>query len=102
MQSEGAYSIKAEALILAAGPAVNLITWLVLSLTGHNGYFSQLSLAEGIFNLLPFGFLDGGAMAELFITGSHYEKEAAAVLSGLRILTVTAAVVILLKIVHLI
>ena len=81
-----------ELAVILAGPAVNILTWALLSLTGRCGYFSQLSLAEGLFNLLPYDFLDGGAAIRLFTEGTPHEREAAAV-RRISAILITAAVV---------
>lgn len=67
-------SIIEGTVVLLSGPLVNIAIFLLLILTGHKGYSAQLNLAEGLFNLLPFQFLDGGALLELISEGSPDEK----------------------------
>lgn len=61
-------------IILLSGPAANLFTYVLLILRGNIGYFAIFSLAEGLFNLLPYSFLDGGAALELFAEGMENER----------------------------
>lgn len=77
--------------VLLSGPAVNLLLYAVLTFAGLNGYTSGFCLAEGIFNLLPFGFLDGGAALDLLVEGHEYE---CALKRGIIILRVVAALTI--------
>lgn len=71
-------SLRNGIIVLMSGPAVNLITGGILFLAGNTGYTAFFSLAEGIFNLLPYSFLDGGAMLDMLAEGSRNE-------SGIRI-----------------
>lgn len=77
--------------VLLSGPAVNLLLYAVLTIAGLNGYTSGFCLAEGIFNLLPFSFLDGGAALDLLAEGHEYE---CALKRGIIILRVVAALTI--------
>lgn len=79
-------------IILLSGPAVNIAVYLLCVSAGWNGYFAQLSLAEGVFNLLPFSFLDGGALIEQYITGTEHERQLRAVMSTAQVLTIAAGV----------
>ncbi|MBR2283734.1 MAG: M50 family metallopeptidase [Ruminococcus sp.] len=79
MESEQPGNTAAEAAVLLAGPFVNLAAAGISAISGHYGAFMQLSLTAGIYNLLPYPGLDGGSLAELFITGSPAER-------GLRLL----------------
>ncbi len=62
-----------EAFVLAAGPAVNLLTFAVISIGAPGNNFAVLSLAAAIFNLLPYSFLDGGSL--FLLMGSVLERE---------------------------
>lgn len=79
-------------IILLSGPAVNIAAFLVCTAAGSTGSFAQFSLAEGLFNLLPFSFLDGGALIEQYITGTVHERELRTVMRILQAVTVAAAV----------
>lgn len=83
--------------VLLSGPAVNIAVYIVSAAAGRNGYFPMLNLAEGLFNLLPFPFLDGGALLELYITGSIYERDLRIVMRGLQAAAVIAAVYVVMK-----
>ena len=82
--------------VLLSGPAVNIAVYVLSAVFGNNGYFPMLNLAEGIFNLLPFPFLDGGALLEMFITGSVHEEKLRAVLRVLQAASVIAVVYIII------
>lgn len=56
-------SLPYEIIILAAGPAANLIMYIFLKIIGCSSeYFLYFNLILGIFNLLPFSKLDGGCL----------------------------------------
>ena len=57
-----------ELCVLAAGPAANILLWLITS-----GQFAVLSLAAAIYNLLPYRRLDGGAIISLLSEGAVHE-----------------------------
>lgn len=83
--------VSAGVFVLLSGPAVNLLLYAALTLAGLNGYTSGFCLAEGIFNLLPFSFLDGGAVLDLLTDGHEYEQM---LKHGIIILRVVAALTI--------
>ena len=51
---------RQDALVSLAGPAVNLVTFCILSLTKGNEAAALVHLTLGAFNLLPIEPLDGG------------------------------------------
>ena len=56
--------------MLSAGCAVNLtIAAAAVIIYGKCGYFAAANLILGIFNLLPFGYFDGGRLLELIWGG---------------------------------
>lgn len=69
-------SIKKGVFVLLSGVAVNFLTYGILKIIGVNGYLTYFSLAEGLFNLLPYSMLDGGAVLDLLAEGSIYEEQA--------------------------
>ena len=77
-------------LMLLSGPAVNLFLAATLSIHGAVGDFAMLNLAAGLYNLLPFRQLDGGALVDIFITGTVHEREWRGVLLAVRIIIVLA------------
>lgn len=58
-------SAKREALVLIAGPAVNLIMFMILSALSADNEFAAINLAAAVFNLLPYSMLDGGSLLNL-------------------------------------
>lgn len=88
-------SLKAGLLVQLSGPAANLLTFLVLILAGNTGYLAIFSLAEGLFNLLPYSFLDGGAALDMLAEGAVNEPLLRKLYTALR-LTVTAAIAVFL------
>lgn len=84
-------SIKAGIFVQLSGPTANLLTFLVLILAGNTGYIAIFSLAEGLFNLLPYSFLDGGAALDMLAEGAVNEPLLRKIYAALR-LTVTAAI----------
>ena len=59
-------SYGAELLSAAAGPLMNLLLWVVLSLTGRDELtlFAGAQMALGVLNLLPVRPMDGGRILE--------------------------------------
>ena len=70
----------------------NAIMFLAAALSIHGavGDFAMLNLAAGLYNLLPFRQLDGGALVDIFITGTVHEREWRGVLLAVRIIIVLA------------
>lgn len=71
----------AELLILAAGPALNLLLGAVLLLAACRSCpriaaFGIVNIFLGTFNLLPAGVLDGGGMLALFLRWSGHDGKA--------------------------
>ena len=66
--------------VLLSGPAVNLLLWAAAS-----GELAGTSLALGLYNLLPYSQLDGGAVLELLISGTSGERTARRVLLGAKL-----------------
>lgn len=83
--------------ILLSGPAANIILFILLELSGIHHDTAILSLVTGIYNLLPFSSLDGGAAAELFITGSEHERFYRILLKIVRILIVSILIIIMMR-----
>ena len=69
-----------SALVILSGPAVNIILFAVLRELDCGGSFPMLNLAAGLYNLLPYRQLDGGALIDNYIMGSVHERTARAVL----------------------
>ncbi len=82
--------------VLVSGPAANVILWAALTAAGCEGAFRDMNLAAGLFNLLPFSGLDGGSLAELFISGRVCEPLLRRLLLLLRILAGTGLAAALL------
>lgn len=51
--------------ILLSGPLLNIAVFALMYFSGKNSLFSMLNLWEGIINLLPLPFLDGGAVIKI-------------------------------------
>lgn len=67
-------SLKSEIAVLLAGPFANIVLFLILNPLNGGNSFAQLSLCAGLFNLLPYSILDGGAVLSLLIMQSRYER----------------------------
>lgn len=81
-------NIKEGIAVLMCGPAVNLLIFAVLWYFGIREYLCVFNLAEGVFNLLPFSFLDGGAALVLLAEGSVHERIIRRIIMAVRIITV--------------
>lgn len=75
MTAAPARDVKRGAAVLLSGPAANLLLFALLHALGCGGRIAALSLAAGVFNLLPFSFLDGGALIGLLAEGSPCERK---------------------------
>lgn len=70
-------------LILLSGPVVNIILYFLLREKMPDTAY--LSLGAGLYNLLPYSHLDGGAVLETLITGREHEYAFRTALRLLRI-----------------
>ncbi len=68
-------NVRCAVFVQLSGPVANLLTFLFLTASGKPGYFAVFSLAEGLMNLLPYRFLDGGAALELLAESSKHERK---------------------------
>lgn len=65
--------IRTGIMILLGGPLADLLLYALLKAWGVSGWTAMFCLAEGLFNLLPFSSLDGGAVLDLLISGAPHE-----------------------------
>ncbi len=86
MVAAPAADIRRGALVLLSGPAANLALYAVLTVFGVCGMTARLSLAAGLFNLLPLSALDGGALLDMLAAGRVRERELRACLTAVRLL----------------
>ena len=75
------YSVRSSFFVLIAGPAANLLAYLLLR--GYGGELPRLNLAAALYNLLPLKSLDGGALISLFTSGTACERKADILLSAI-------------------
>lgn len=68
-------SLKTAAFIQLCGPLANILVFLILIAGGKGGYFAVFSLMEGLLNLLPYKFLDGGTILEILADSSKKQRE---------------------------
>ena len=79
--------------VLLAGPAVNILLYFLLK--ERTPDTALLSLGAGLYNLLPYSQLDGGAVIETLILGRIHERELRMALGMLRsALTETSALLV--------
>lgn len=74
MSASPCNSVRNGIFVLLSGPAVNLILYGIFTVCGIKGFLPIFNLAEGLFNLLPYSMLDGGAVLNLIAEGSIYEN----------------------------
>lgn len=67
---------RQDALVSLAGPAVNLVTFCILSFTRGNEAAALVHLTLGVFNLLPIEPLDGGQVLYC-VFATHMDEESA-------------------------
>lgn len=68
-------SFKSAAFVQLCGPIANILAFLILVAGGKGGYFAVFSLMEGLLNLLPYKFLDGGTILEILADLSENQRE---------------------------
>ena len=85
MTAAPAANVKRGAAVLLSGPAANLLLYAVLMLTGKCPETASLSLAAGVFNLLPLSSLDGGALLDMLAEGSVQERQIQLCMKAVRI-----------------
>ena len=87
------HDIRTGVMVLLGGPLADLLLYAVLKACGMTGWTSMFCLAEGLFNLLPFSSLDGGAVLELLISGSPHEYILNKIIFCLRALLISCGIV---------
>ncbi|MCD7891873.1 MAG: hypothetical protein LUG26_09140 [Ruminococcus sp.] len=80
--------------MLLAGPAANLVLFAAFSMKDSGNYFAFLNLCAALFNLLPYSFLDGGAVLNLLFGFMRYSSP---VLAAVRLLPVLFAAYAVIK-----
>ncbi len=68
-------SFKSAAFIQLCGPLANILAFLILIAGENGGYFAVFSLMEGLLNLLPYKFLDGGTILEILADLSGNQRK---------------------------
>lgn len=96
MTASSPKTIKSAILVQICGPLANLLVFLFLIAGGKTGFFAIFCLAEGLLNLLPYKFLDGGTILELLAEISPNEKKCRIFNTFLRIITAVIFAVFLL------
>lgn len=87
-EKTGTEPVHESLAVLLAGPAVNIVMYLLLAEKVPETAY--LSLGAGLYNMLPYSQLDGGAVIETLISGSLHERGFRTALELLRI-AITAA-----------
>lgn len=80
-------SIKSGIFVLMSGVAVNFLLYALMRLCGVDGCMPLFNIAEGVFNLLPYSMLDGGAVLNLIAEGSIHERTMKSVFFAVRMIT---------------
>ena len=78
--------VSHDAFILLAGPAVNLVIYILPVFYCLGEELRLLSLAAALYNLLPYRQLDGGALIALFTEGTVTESAIVKILTIIKIL----------------
>lgn len=68
-------SLKSAAFVQLCGPLANILAFLIHIAGGKGGYFAVFSLMEGLLNLLPYKFLDGGTILEILADSSENQRK---------------------------
>lgn len=91
-------SVRDGIFVLMSGPAVNLLLYAVLVLCGVRGLLPVFNLAEGLFNLLPYSMLDGGAVLNLIAEGSVHESSLQSVFRAIKLIISAVILFIMLNV----
>lgn len=91
-------SVRDGIFVLLSGPAVNLILYGILTVCGIKGFLPLFNLAEGLFNLLPYSMLDGGAVLNLIAEGSVYENRLQSIYMVIKIIFSVIILLIMLNV----
>lgn len=94
MTASASDSPKSAIFVQLCGPLANLAAFLLLAVFGRNGYFAVFCLAEGVLNLLPYRFLDGGAILDI-LTELSTEHRKFRIFNGIFKVILSASIVIL-------
>lgn len=86
--------LKSELLILLAGPAVNLVLFLLLNAIDPGNMFAVLNLCAAVFNLMPYKLLDGGSVINLLSENTAYEKTVGTAMTAVRIMLTIMALTV--------
>lgn len=92
-QKGGIVPVKSKLFVLLAGPAANLILFILLLNLGCYGEFAALSLISAVYNMLPYRSLDGGAIIALYSTGSAHERAVLNVLTAVKLLIIVLSAI---------
>jgi Zn-dependent protease len=84
-QKSSVMSVGRSVFVLAAGPAVNIIMYIVMKGAGCGGDFPLLNLMAAAYNMLPYRSLDGGAIIAEFTAGTVCEHGAELVLTVIKL-----------------
>lgn len=63
-------TVKAAVFVQLSGPLANLAAFLILTINCRTGFLTVFCLIEGLLNLLPYKFLDGGSVLEILAQAS--------------------------------
>lgn len=83
------FTASRSLIILLSGPAMNLGICSLMIIYGFSDSFAMMNLCAGLFNLLPYRTLDGGAALDEIIGCSKY---GAAILNVMRLIPPAASV----------
>ena len=78
-------SAKSSIFVLLAGPAANIIMYILMKLTNCGGDFPLLNLMAAAYNMLPYRSLDGGAIIAEFTAGSAHESKVETILAAIKL-----------------
>ena len=81
--------------VLLAGPAVNIIMYILMKLSGCGGVFPLLNIMAAVYNMLPYRCLDGGAIIAEFTAGTAHDDKAETILAAIKLgfIVISAAAV---------
>ena len=87
-RKDGSISDKSRLFVLLAGPAANILLYVLLSICGYHRSLAQLNLIAAVYNMLPYRSLDGGAIISLLSVGTVRERAVMHILTAVKLLMI--------------
>lgn len=92
-RKDGRVTDKSRLYVLLAGPAVNILLYIIMNTMGYHGCFAQLNLIAALYNMLPYRSLDGGAIISQLSVGTVCERAVMHILNAVKLMIIAFSAV---------